>query len=85
MYCRVHGPAFPYAMMASLLQSLASTRWCLLNCCAQAFGTSSSYFGGSSYSSSYYSDILSYNPYGRAWGYDDDANSYLGTNDYSGM
>lgn len=50
-----------------------------------AFGTSSSYFGGSSYSSSYYSDILSYNPYGRAWGYDDDANSYLGTNDYSGM
>lgn len=52
---------------------------------AQAFGASSSYFGGSSYSSSYYSDILSYNPYGRAWGYDDDANSYLGTNDYSGM
>ena len=49
----------------------------------QAFGGGSSY-GGSSYSS-YYSDILSYNPYGLGWGYDDDANSFLGTNDYSGM
>lgn len=48
----------------------------------QAFGPSSGY--GSSYSS-YYSDILSYNPYGLGWGYDDDANSFLGTNDYSGM
>eukprot|EP00752_Nemacystus_decipiens_P008845 g7893.t1 len=47
-----------------------------------AFGGGAGY--GSSYSS-YYSDILSYNPYGLGWGYDDDANSFLGTNDYSGM
>ncbi|CAM9570987.1 unnamed protein product, partial [Hapterophycus canaliculatus] len=47
-----------------------------------AFGSSSSY--GSGYNS-YYSDSLSYNPYGLGWGYDDDANSFLGTNDYSGM
>eukprot|EP00903_Cladosiphon_okamuranus_P014061 g13069.t1 len=48
-----------------------------------AFGGGYNY-GGPSYSS-YYSDILSYNPYGLGWGYDDDANSFLGTNDYSGM
>ncbi|CBN78994.1 peptidase S1 and S6, chymotrypsin/Hap [Ectocarpus siliculosus] len=48
-----------------------------------AFGTSSSY--GGSYMGSYYSDMLNYNPYGLGWGYDDDANSFLGTNDYSGM
>ncbi|CAN0190438.1 unnamed protein product, partial [Ectocarpus fasciculatus] len=48
-----------------------------------AFGTSSGY--GGSYMSSYYSDMLNYNPYGLGWGYDDDANSFLGTNDYSGM
>lgn len=52
--------------------------------CVQAFGGAQSSYGGSSYSS-YYSDILSYNPYGLGWGYDDDANSFLGTNDYSGM
>lgn len=49
----------------------------------QAFGTSSAYSGGAY--SSYYSDVMSYNPYGLGWGYDDDANSFMGTNDYSGM
>ena len=53
----------------------------ILEWCWKAFGTSGSYGGYSSY----YSDILSYNPYGLGWGYDDDANSFLATNDYSGM
>ncbi|CAM9721966.1 unnamed protein product [Ascophyllum nodosum] len=82
---------FPGGIQIALVREDSTTALCEDSCsfaedgqCDEpgvAFGTSGSYGGYSSY----YSDILSYNPYGLGWGYDDDANSFLATNDYSGM
>lgn len=83
--------SFPEGIQIAMVREDSSSTLCEDSCsfaedgqCDEpgvAFGSSGSYGGYSSY----YSDILSYNPYGLGWGYDDDANSFLATNDYSGM
>lgn len=49
----------------------------------QGSGISTDYWH-SSYSS-YYSGASSFNPYALGWGYDDDANSYGATTEYSNL